>query len=54
MLWSTDVIELNKQISNLTSQSHTLAQLKQQGIVDSAAATENGGSGEEHYGEALL
>ena len=34
MLWSTDVIELNKQISNLTSQSHTLAQLKQQGIVD--------------------
>ena len=33
-LWSTDVIELNKQISNLTSQSHTLAQLKQQGIVD--------------------
>lgn len=34
MLWSTDVIELNKQISNLTCQSHTLAQLKQQGLVD--------------------
>lgn len=27
-------MELNKQISNLTSQSHTLAQLKQQGLVD--------------------
>ena len=34
MLWSLDVVELNKQISNLTSQSHSLAQLKQQGLVD--------------------
>ncbi len=35
MLWSLDVVELNKQISNLTSQSHTLAQLKQsRGLVD--------------------
>ena len=35
MLWSLDVVELNKQISNLTSQSHTLAQLKRsRGLVD--------------------
>lgn len=34
MLWHPDVIELNKQISNLTSQSHMLTVLNQQGAVD--------------------
>lgn len=33
-LWSPDIIELNKQISNLTSQNQLLAMLKQQGSVD--------------------
>lgn len=35
MLWSLDVIELNKRISDLTSQNQLLATLKQQGLVDS-------------------
>lgn len=34
MLWSEDVIELNKRISNITSQNQLLARLKQQGGVD--------------------
>lgn len=34
MLWSLDVIELNKRISELTSQNQLLAALKQQGLVD--------------------
>ena len=34
MLWSEDVIELNKKISNITSQNQLLAVLKQQGGVD--------------------
>lgn len=34
MLWHPDVIELNKQISSLTSQSHMLTVLNQQGAVD--------------------
>lgn len=34
MLWSLDVIELNKQISELTSQNQMLASLKQQGLID--------------------
>lgn len=34
MLWHPDIIELNKQISNLTSQSHMLTVLNQQGAVD--------------------
>lgn len=34
MLWHPDVVELNKQISNLTSQSHMLTVLNQQGAVD--------------------
>ena len=33
-LWSPDIIELNKQISNITSQNQLLAMLKQQGGVD--------------------
>lgn len=35
MLWSLDVIELNKKISELNSQNQLLATLKQQGLVDS-------------------
>ncbi|MBQ9686376.1 MAG: hypothetical protein IJV41_07540 [Oscillospiraceae bacterium] len=35
MLWSLDVIELNKQISDLTNQNQLLSMLKQQGLVDS-------------------
>ncbi len=35
LLWSVDIIELNKQISNLTSQNQLLTMLKQQGRVDS-------------------
>lgn len=35
MLWSLDVIELNKRISEFTSQNQLLATLKQQGLVDS-------------------
>lgn len=34
MLWSLDVIELNKQISELSSQNQMLATLKQQGLID--------------------
>jgi hypothetical protein len=34
MLWSQDVVELNKRISELTSQNQMLAELKQQGLVD--------------------
>lgn len=34
MLWSTEVVELNKRISEIISQSHTLALLNQQGVVD--------------------
>jgi hypothetical protein len=34
LLWSEDVIELNKRISNITSQNQLLAMLKQQGGVD--------------------
>ena len=35
MLWSPDIIHLNKKISNLISQNQTLTQLKEQGLVDS-------------------
>lgn len=34
MLWSPDIISLNKRISELSSQNQTLAFLKQQGLVD--------------------
>lgn len=34
MLWSADIIEINKRISNLNSQSHKLTLLNQQGAVD--------------------
>lgn len=34
MLWSEDIIELNKRISNITSQNQLLAMLRQQGGVD--------------------
>ena len=34
MLWSSDIISLNKRISELSSQNQTLAFLKQQGLVD--------------------
>ena len=34
MLWSTDIVALNKKISDLSSQNQTLAFLKQQGLVD--------------------
>lgn len=34
MLWSLDIIALNKQISDLLSQNQMLATLKQQGLVD--------------------
>ena len=33
-LWSEDIVELNKQISDIASQERLLAQLKQQGVVD--------------------
>ena len=35
MLWSLDVIELNKKIAALTNQNQLLSMLKQQGLVDS-------------------
>ena len=35
MLWSPDIIEINKKISSITSQSHKLTLLNQQGAVDS-------------------
>ena len=34
MLWSPDIVALNKRISDLYSQNQTLAFLKQQGLVD--------------------
>lgn len=34
MLWSEDVIELNKQISDLSSQNQMLTMLKKQGLID--------------------
>lgn len=33
-LWSPEIIGLNKKIADLRSQNHTLAVLKQQGLVD--------------------
>ena len=35
MLWKPEVIELNKKISDLTSQNQLLSELKKQGLVDS-------------------
>ena len=35
MLWSLDVIDLNKKIADLTNQNQLLSVLKQQGLVDS-------------------
>lgn len=34
MLWSPEVVELNKRISEIISQSHALTLLNQQGVVD--------------------
>jgi hypothetical protein len=34
MLWSLDIVELNKQIADLSSQNQMLAQLKKQGLID--------------------
>ena len=34
LLWSENIVEINKQISDITSQERLLAQLKQQGLVD--------------------
>ena len=34
MLWSLDIVALNKRIADLSSQDQMLAQLKQQGLVD--------------------
>lgn len=34
MLWSEDVMELNSQISDLSSQNQMLTQLKKQGLID--------------------
>lgn len=34
LLWSEDIVGLNKQISDIASQERLLAQLKQQGVVD--------------------
>ena len=34
MLWSSEVVELNKRISEIISQSHALTLLNQQGVVD--------------------
>lgn len=34
MLWSPDIVALNKRISDLSNQNQTLAFLKQQGLVD--------------------
>ena len=34
LLWSPDIIELNNQISQLSSQNQMLATLKQQGLID--------------------
>ncbi len=35
MLWNTDIIALNKEISDIKTQSHTLNLLNQRGLVDS-------------------
>lgn len=35
MLWSEDVVELNKRISDLSSQNQMLTRLNQQGLIDS-------------------
>ena len=34
LLWSEDIVELNKQIADIACQERLLAQLKQQGVVD--------------------
>ena len=34
LLWSENIVEINKQISDIASQERLLAQLKQQGLVD--------------------
>lgn len=35
MLWSTDIVELNQKISDISSQSHKLSTLNRRGMVDS-------------------
>ncbi len=35
MLWNSDIIALNKEISDINDQSHTLSLLNRQGLVDS-------------------
>ena len=34
LLWSENIVEINKQISDIASQERLLTQLKQQGVVD--------------------
>ena len=34
MLWSTDIVELNQKISDISSQSHKLSTLNRRGMVD--------------------
>ena len=34
LLWSEDIVELNKQIADIACQERLLAQLKQQAVVD--------------------
>lgn len=34
LLWSLDIVELNKQIADIVRQERLLAELKQQGLVD--------------------
>ena len=35
MLWSLDIIELNKKISDISNQNHMLAEMNKLGLVDS-------------------
>ncbi len=54
MLWSFDVIELNKKIADLTSQNQLLSMLKQQGLVDSDIFISRGNAIAEQLRQAKL
>ena len=53
-LWSENIVEINKQISDIASQERLLAQLKQQGVVDPDIFISRGNQLAEQRREAKL
>ena len=54
LLWSENIVEINKQISDIASQERLLTQLKQQGIVDPDIFISRGNLLAEHRRELKL